>query len=239
VIEVDRAMLRAAAADCGWPRVEFNDQLAIVGETSWSAAVEHSVPRERRTLLGRLAPCLMRLDAGRERLAAWESAHPLGTLPPSHPPSALRRRLRYSVAAFGDVELLDVVVSALVIVPEPVRAAVVAEAAVLMAGSSSAAWTSACDLIGPDGAPRASLIVLTGSGEFEALRLLFLHEAAHLWLRPPAVPGVDVTPLAVGREAVFALAAEEGWPALARLPESERRAETLGRGWLCAAEART
>jgi hypothetical protein len=238
VIEVDRAMLRAAAADCGWPRVEFNDQLAIVGETSWSAAVEHSVPRERRTLLGRLAPCLMRLDAGSARLAGWEATHPLGTLPHAQTPAALRRRLRYTVAVFGDAALLDVIVAGLLLLPVPVQDMVIREIAILAVGIRCEAWTAAADLVGPDGARRPTVIVLPAfeRDDAAAIQGRLLHEISHVWRSAPAVPGVDVTPLAVGREALLAVAAEEQWPALAQLPENERRAEALALGWLCAAE---
>jgi hypothetical protein len=234
-LEIERAFLRHAAADTSWPEVTYGDR-QIRGEPGWLSVIARASPNERRDLLARLGPHLLTLGEGARRLQAWPdiapSAHPIARLD--------RRGLRHVIAYYGDVELLAIVLDGLMIAPPIVRVAVVEEAVIEGVGWSTLAWTSGIHFASPDeGAPRRRRINLCGaSRDAEAIRRAFLHECGHVWAHAPADPELDVCPLATGVEAVHALAAEEGWEALAR-PERERverLADTLAAAWLCAAE---
>src|SRR2546427_70 len=161
-------------------------------------------------------------------------AHPTA-LPVDDPPAGLRRRLRRELAYFGDLSMLDPVVDGFLRLPPIVRIGLLGELAALGVGWDSQAWTSAADLIGPDGQRRARMILICGAeGDAGAVRRRTVHECAHAWRSEPCRPGINVTPLAIGEEGVLALAHEQDWPALTGLAKSERQATALGMAWECA-----
>jgi hypothetical protein len=228
-IDVARDVLLAAAADVGWPLVDV-DHAAIQGESTWRAAP--FTPRQRVTALARLAPALLKLGEGQERLAEWQVLNGERQAPETR--TVIRRTLRDRLAFFGDSSVLDVVSEALAIAPAPVRDFVRTEVAFVAVGWDTRAWTSGAVLRGPDGRRRARMVVLSGADRHPAsLTHVTLHEVAHQWSDPVA----HWTKLTTGLENVSALAREEGWyeHARERNADVERQADTLALAWQCAA----
>ena len=201
------------------------------------AAPDRPSPPERIRLLAAIAPQLLALsEPGRLRLEAWRAERSRSA--PDATPAALRRQLRRDLAFFGDAPVLEVVLDALCLVPPPVRALILEEVAVVSVGWTTCAWTSGAKLLGPDGEPRASMIVLSGGAPHTAgLGHTFLHEVVHVWEHDPRF-SLDVAVPAIGSEGLAALACEQGWAerAAAVNADAEWRAEVLAQAWQCAAQ---
>jgi hypothetical protein len=215
VIEVSRAMLHRAYAAVG------------------QVAPELTTPAERVALLAGLVPPLLRLDGGAARLAEWTPR-----VGPTESPADLRRRLRKTLAVFGDGPMADVLIDCLAAtVPPVVREFVVAEVVFVLCGWETRGWMSRLAL-----PPLPRLVVLNGAGrDAGALALLACHEIVHAWhARPGAVDELP-TLSAPHEQLVMAVAHEGAWPALDQIPIRERTTDATALSWFCAAtsEARS
>ena len=114
---ISHGLLFDGAADAGFPAVTLGT-FTIAGETAWRRLT--STPAERRALLGLLAPALMALDGGACRLSAQDA--------PADAAQS-KRELRERIAWFGDAEMMECALDALLVVPSIVRAMALTEIA--------------------------------------------------------------------------------------------------------------
>jgi hypothetical protein len=226
---MDRRTFRALVADLHFPPIEFAGRL-VRGPVAWGAVLAIATPGERRQLLARLQRRLLVATVhGRRRLRAWLSES--RPLPPSLRPAELRSWLRERVSFYGDTPLLDVVVAALEVAPEPVREAAIAEVAFLGVGVESRAWIISSMFVDYEDRRKSQVVVL---GPTVGVRTV-LHELGHAWHARQCKPGSAATP-AITALAERALRLEPGCAALSALElVEERRAEACALAWLSAA----
>jgi hypothetical protein len=201
--------------------------LRLAYETLGQSAPDVWRPAERVRRLGALAPWLLALDGGAQRLVEW--APRVG---PDEPLAHRRRRLRQDLAAYGDAPMTDVLVDTLALtVPSAVREFALAEIAFCLVGLDSRGWSSRLALRG------SQLVVLSGTGrDADAIAFLMCHEIVHCWhARPALVPDLP-TLTAPHEQLVLAVAHEGAWPALGELPLREHLTDATALSWFCAAE---
>jgi hypothetical protein len=177
-----------------------NAMLRVAYEAVGQATPDLTTPAERIRLLGALVPQLLALDGGAQRMAEW--APRVG---PDEPPVELKRRLRQTLAVYGDGHMADVVISTLATtVPPAVREFVLAELALVLVGWDSGAWTTRLGLRG------SQLVVISGTGlDADALALLLCHEVVHGWHAKPSVLA-DLPTLTAPHEQLVLAVAQEG-----------------------------
>ena len=188
------------------------------------APPELTTPAERIRLLADLVPPLLALDGGAARLAEWTPR-----VGPVESPPQLRRRLRQTLAVYGDLVMSELVIDTLAtIVPPPVREYAAAEVCFLLVGWDCRGWTTRLALRG------SQLVVLSGAGrDAAALGVLLCHELVHAWHGRsfPDLPTIT----APHEQLVYAAASERAWPALDQIPARERLVDAVALSWFAAA----
>jgi hypothetical protein len=222
---IDHGFLLNLGKDLNYPRVRGPRGLTLErGAEPWAAA--RLTPMERLSVLvGLRGALLAATPGGRQRLALWRR--------PTRPASRLetrderRRRLRTEVHYYGDSAMLDLVTEVFVVLPTPLVDSLLPSVAIAGIGWSTRGLFMGGRLVGPDGEQLPRVILLCGaSRDPDRVANCLLHELGHLWLHgPERTRTAPPAPRAIGREALFALASEEGWRD--RLDEMDDRDERL------------
>lgn len=185
---------------------------------------------ERRFLLAQLARrLLVATPHGRARLRAWlDQQRAAPTTPP--PAWLLPRWIGERVLVYGDHSMVEAVVTALVLVPAPVRAHALAEVAFEGVGADSRGWYGSSTLVDRDGYVRPGSVRLSGADRhMPDLVRTVVHEVAHAWLLPPPIACVTVQ----GEVGLAVVARADGWWATgeAHVARHERLAEACALVW--------
>jgi hypothetical protein len=227
-----RDLLARLAEDCRWPAVTIG-RLVVWGEAGWRDAVARATPPERGQLVAQLGRQLLVASAGgRARLRRWLDDRPPPA--PSMPTCLLPQWLRERVLFYGDGCMLGAVIEALILVPAPVRAAVLTEVAFLAVGAETRAWTGSAALVRPDGRRPTRLVMLSGADRHAPdLVRTVLHECGHAWSAPLPREG-EALATVHGEGCLLALARRDGWADRADgiIDAGERLAEGLALAWI-------
>jgi hypothetical protein len=178
----DPRAFEALMQDLNHPLVRFGRR-KVAGIADWQPVFDGPIPItpiEQRAALRQLErPLLQATPDGIERLKRWEDTPE----PAPIPAGELKRWVDHRLLAFGDLDIVERIIHAVMGLPAYARGCALTDGCWLAVGSESLAWTSRNKFADRNGYEPPRLVVVGPHASARTIR----HEAAHLWLDAPAI----------------------------------------------------